>query len=179
MLAIGTTVIAAPAPNCLFEDSSGRIWVSTSREFGYLNDGRFVSVSGYPGDGGNRWSGAHVADVARLYRLALEQGKAGSSFHAVADEGVTARDIAEIIGHVRILVVMQRVALDDRHRAPDLRRSLRRHVFVGGGRRLVAQEERRRLLAALQRTLFELRREAQTAGAVERLRIRGVAKFGQ
>ena len=37
-----------PAPNSLFEDSSGRIWVSTHRRFGYLEDGRFVSVSGYP-----------------------------------------------------------------------------------------------------------------------------------
>ena len=55
-------------------------------------------VSGYIGDGGNRWSGAHRLDVARLYRLALEKGVAGRSFHAVADEGVTLREIAEILG---------------------------------------------------------------------------------
>jgi nucleoside-diphosphate-sugar epimerase len=55
-------------------------------------------VSGYLGDGGNRWSGAHRLDVAKLYRLALEKGRAGTSYHAVADEGVTARDIAEILG---------------------------------------------------------------------------------
>lgn len=62
-------------------------------------------VSAYIGDGGNRWSGAHRLDVARLYRLALEKGKAGTSFHAVSDEGVRMRDIAEIIGrHLKLPV---------------------------------------------------------------------------
>jgi nucleoside-diphosphate-sugar epimerase len=43
--------------------------------------------------------------VARLYRLALEKGLAGKSYHAVAEEGVTARDIAEIVGrHLRLPV---------------------------------------------------------------------------
>jgi nucleoside-diphosphate-sugar epimerase len=55
-------------------------------------------VSAYIGDGGNQWSAAHRTDVARLYRLALEKGMAGTSFHAVSDEGVRMRDIAEIIG---------------------------------------------------------------------------------
>jgi nucleoside-diphosphate-sugar epimerase len=59
---------------------------------------REKGVSATIGDGGNRWSGAHRLDVARLYRLALEKGQAGTSYHAVADEGVTARDIAEIVG---------------------------------------------------------------------------------
>lgn len=63
-----------------------------------LNIARDKGVSGYIGDGGNRWSGAHRLDVARLYRLALEKGRAGTSYHAVADEGVTARDIAQIVG---------------------------------------------------------------------------------
>jgi nucleoside-diphosphate-sugar epimerase len=63
-----------------------------------LNIARDKGVSGYVGDGSNRWSGAHRLDVARLYRLALEKGRAGKSYHAVADEGVTARDIAEIVG---------------------------------------------------------------------------------
>ncbi|HEX4050103.1 MAG TPA: SDR family oxidoreductase [Steroidobacteraceae bacterium] len=70
-----------------------------------LNIAREKGVSGYIGDGGNRWSGAHRLDVARLYRLALEKGLAGRSYHAVADEGVTARDIAEIIGrHLQLPV---------------------------------------------------------------------------
>jgi nucleoside-diphosphate-sugar epimerase len=63
-----------------------------------VNIARDKGVSAYIGDGGNRWSGAHRLDVARLYRLALEKGLAGTSYHAVADEGVTARDIAEIVG---------------------------------------------------------------------------------
>lgn len=63
-----------------------------------LNIAREKGVSAYVGDGGNRWSGAHRLDVARLYRLALEEGVAGKSYHAVADEGVTVRDIAEIVG---------------------------------------------------------------------------------
>jgi nucleoside-diphosphate-sugar epimerase len=63
-----------------------------------LNIAREKGVSAYVGDGGNRWSGAHRLDVARLYRLALEKGVAGKSYHAVADEGVTVRDIAEIVG---------------------------------------------------------------------------------
>jgi nucleoside-diphosphate-sugar epimerase len=63
-----------------------------------LNIAREKGVSAYIGDGGNRWSGAHRLDVARLYRLALENGRAGASYHAVAEEGVTARDIAEIVG---------------------------------------------------------------------------------
>ncbi|HEY2444441.1 MAG TPA: SDR family oxidoreductase [Rhizomicrobium sp.] len=70
-----------------------------------LNIAREKDVSGYIGDGGNRWSGAHRLDVARLYRLALEKGLTGTSYHAVADEGVTARDIAEIVGrHLKLPV---------------------------------------------------------------------------
>jgi nucleoside-diphosphate-sugar epimerase len=52
----------------------------------------------YVGGGRNRVPAAHVRDVARLFRLALEQGKAGARYHAVAEEGVTLREIAEIIG---------------------------------------------------------------------------------
>lgn len=55
-------------------------------------------VSAYVGDGGNRWAAAHISDTARLYRLALEQGLAGSKWHAVGERGVTAKDIAEALG---------------------------------------------------------------------------------
>src|SRR6202012_423626 len=54
-------------------------------------------VSAYVGDGLNRWPAGHVLDVARLYRLALEKGNAGSRYHAVAEEGVTVREIAEVL----------------------------------------------------------------------------------
>jgi nucleoside-diphosphate-sugar epimerase len=52
----------------------------------------------YVGAGANRLPAAHVTDVARLYRLALEQGRSGARYHAVAEEGVALRDVAEAIG---------------------------------------------------------------------------------
>jgi nucleoside-diphosphate-sugar epimerase len=58
---------------------------------------REKGVSAFVGDGKNRWSAAHLSDTARLYRLALEKGSAGC-YHAVAEEGVPVRDIAEVIG---------------------------------------------------------------------------------
>lgn len=59
---------------------------------------RAKGVSAYPGDGTNRWAAVHRADAALLYRLALENAPAGSVLHAVADEGVPVREIAEVIG---------------------------------------------------------------------------------
>jgi nucleoside-diphosphate-sugar epimerase len=50
------------------------------------------------GDGRNRWPAAHLLDAARLYRLALEKQEAGATYHAVAEEGVPFRNIAEVIG---------------------------------------------------------------------------------
>jgi nucleoside-diphosphate-sugar epimerase len=59
---------------------------------------REKGVSAYPGDGLNRWPAVHRLDAAPLYRLVLEKGSAGASYHGVADEGVPVRDIAEAIG---------------------------------------------------------------------------------
>jgi nucleoside-diphosphate-sugar epimerase len=63
--------------------------IATAREKG---------VSVYVSDGSNRWAAAHVNDVARLFRLAVEKPEAGAKWHAVAEEGVRFRDIAENIG---------------------------------------------------------------------------------
>ena len=54
--------------------------------------------AGYPGDGANLWNAVHARDVASLFRLALEKGPAGKYWHAVQDEGIPLREIAEAIG---------------------------------------------------------------------------------
>jgi nucleoside-diphosphate-sugar epimerase len=59
---------------------------------------REKGVSAYIGDGMNRWPAVHRRDAARLYRLALEDGVAGTAYHGVAEEGVATRQIAEVIG---------------------------------------------------------------------------------
>jgi nucleoside-diphosphate-sugar epimerase len=59
---------------------------------------RQKGVSAYVGEGLNRWPAGHVLDVARLYRLAFEKHEAGARYHAVGEEGVRLRDIAQAIG---------------------------------------------------------------------------------
>jgi nucleoside-diphosphate-sugar epimerase len=67
---------------------------------------RQKGVSGYLGDGASRWPAVHRLDSARLFRLAVEKAPAGSTLHAVADEGVPIRDIAAVLGrHLDVPVV--------------------------------------------------------------------------
>jgi nucleoside-diphosphate-sugar epimerase len=63
-----------------------------------VDAGRQKGVAAYVGDGTARWPAVHVLDAAHLFRLTLEQAPAGSVLHAVGDEGVAIRDVAEVVG---------------------------------------------------------------------------------
>lgn len=64
----------------------------------YIAISREKGAAAYVGEGLNRWSAAHVSDVAKLYVLALDKGRRGERYNAVAEEGVSARRIAEVVG---------------------------------------------------------------------------------
>jgi nucleoside-diphosphate-sugar epimerase len=72
---------------------------------------RRSGISGYPGDGAQRWPAVHALDAAVLFRLALEQARAGTAWHAVSDEGDAVRDIATVIGR-RLGVPVKAVPLE-------------------------------------------------------------------
>ena len=77
---------------------------------------REKGVSAYVGEGLNQWAAVHVLDAARLYRLALENHEAGARYHAVAEEGVPLREIAEVIGRgLKIPVVAMSQEKADAH----------------------------------------------------------------
>jgi nucleoside-diphosphate-sugar epimerase len=63
----------------------------------YIEMSRAKGKVAYVGEGTNRWPAAHVLDVAKLYQLVLDKGEAGARYHAVAEEGVSARDIAKVV----------------------------------------------------------------------------------
>jgi nucleoside-diphosphate-sugar epimerase len=63
-----------------------------------IDTAREKGVSAYVGDGANRWSASHRLDAAPVYRLALEKGRAGRSYHPIAEEGVSLRATAEVLG---------------------------------------------------------------------------------
>ena len=76
--------------------------VHDTRRFGRISEhirlARRKGWVAYIGEGGDRLPAAHVSDAVRLYRLALEHGKSGGRYHAVGEDGVAQRDIAEAIG---------------------------------------------------------------------------------
>jgi nucleoside-diphosphate-sugar epimerase len=72
---------------------------------------RAAGVCSYVGAGDQRWPAAHVTDVARAYRLAIERGVAGARYHAVAEDGVAMRDIVNTIGR-RLGLPVESIAPD-------------------------------------------------------------------
>ncbi|AXK80571.1 NAD-dependent epimerase/dehydratase family protein [Pseudolabrys taiwanensis] len=73
---------------------------------------RQKGVCAYVGDGLNRWPAAYVLDVARLYRLAIERAEPNAKYHAVAEEGIAIRDIAQAIGQ-RLQLPVKSIAADE------------------------------------------------------------------
>ena len=88
---LGANVMVMRLPQVHDPRRQGRIrWhIQIAREQGRV---------AYVGEGRNRVPAVHVSDAARLFRLALERGEAGARYHAVAEEGVPLREIAEVIG---------------------------------------------------------------------------------
>src|ERR1700730_12256081 len=70
---------------------------SATRRLQLIGLAKAKGFVGYPGDGENRWPAVHVRDLASLFRLALEKGPAGRTWHAVGDEGIRVRELAEAV----------------------------------------------------------------------------------
>src|SRR5262249_16710352 len=83
---VRVSVVGLPQVHDRFQQGLVTYAIAVAREKG---------VSAYVGDGLNRWPAVHVLDAAPVYRLALEKGTAKARYHAVAEEGVPVREIAE------------------------------------------------------------------------------------
>jgi nucleoside-diphosphate-sugar epimerase len=68
----------------------------------------------YVGEGRNRWAAAHISDVARLYKLAIEKADANAVYNAVGEEGVSMRDVAETLGR-RLKLPVKSIGTDEMH----------------------------------------------------------------
>lgn len=104
-LALGARVSVMRLPQVHDPNKQGLItfMIALAREKG---------LSAYVGDGANRWPAVHVLDAAKLYRLAFEKGAPGLRYHAVAEEGVPLREIAEAIGR-RVNVPVNSITADE------------------------------------------------------------------
>jgi nucleoside-diphosphate-sugar epimerase len=86
---VSTAVVRLPQVHDTMKQGLVTRLIAVAREKG---------ISAYVAEGRNSWPAAHVLDVAQLYRLALEKHEPGARYHAVAEEGVSLRDISEAIG---------------------------------------------------------------------------------
>lgn len=75
---------------------------------------REKGVFAYIAEGRNRWPAVHVSDVARLYKLALEKAQPGARYHAVAEEGIAMRDIAQTVGR-RLGLAVRSISAQEAH----------------------------------------------------------------
>ena len=91
LLEAGVNIVAMRLPQVHDTEKQGLVspFIELSRAKGAV---------AYIGDGVNRWPAAHVLDVAKLYVLAVERSAPGARYHAVAEEGIAVRDIAEVVG---------------------------------------------------------------------------------
>ncbi len=109
--------------------------VHGARDHGFIaaitDAARRNGVSAYIGDGTNAWAAVHRSDAARLVRLGLEQATAGARLHAVGEDAISTRDIAEAIGARYALPVVS-VAPAGRRRALRLHRPFLRYEHVLG-----------------------------------------------
>jgi nucleoside-diphosphate-sugar epimerase len=86
---INVSVMRLPQVHNPFRQGLVRVLVDIARAKGVVS---------YVGEGQNRWPAGHLSDVARLYRLAIEKAERGARYHAVGEEGISAREIAESLG---------------------------------------------------------------------------------